>query len=229
VVNGASGARYCRSIGVAAAKIVVIPQVSAVVPASREELDRRSLSEGGRTLLYVGQLVPRKGVDLLMRAMANADRPLRLRVVGNGSELGQLRTLSVALTVDVEFIDWIADPAQLRLEYLAADYFVLPTLADEWGLVVVEALSQGTPVLGSTYSDAVVELVVDGLNGFTFRPDDAGQLAAAITKAADLDPAAWVLASAEAARSVGNITASRTAERFQAVILGPTRSTKIGS
>ena len=48
---------------------------------------------------------------------------------------------------------------------------VFPTLADEWGLVVNEALAAGVPVLGSLYSQAVEELVRDGENGWTFRPD----------------------------------------------------------
>ena len=60
---------------------------------------------------------------------------------------------------------------------------VLPTLADEWGVVVNEAMSAGLPVLGSVYSQAVEELVEDGHTGWTFAPDRPESLDAALTSA----------------------------------------------
>ena len=218
IVNGESGASYCMSIGVASKRIVVIPQVSAIAPASQQELGERGPSSGTRTLLYVGQLVPRKGVDLLIRAIAKTPHSLHLRIIGSGPELERLEALSTTLSVDADFVPWIDDMSQLRKEYLAADYFVLPSLADEWGLVVVEALSQGTPVLGSDYAQAVTELVTSGQNGFVFSPNDPGQFAAALTDAAALDPPAWRRSSAAAARSVREITPTQVAERFRAVL-----------
>jgi hypothetical protein len=226
IVNGASGARYCRSIGVGSTKIVVVPQVSAVVAASAADLEKRHRSIDTTRLLYVGQLIPRKGVDLLIRALAAANLPCTLRVVGAGPELEAVRELSERLHVAVEFVDWIHDPAQLQLEYRAADFFVLPTLVDEWGLVIVEALSQGTPVLGSVYSDAVAELVVEGQNGFTFAPDDATSLSAALAGAAALDADRWRLASAAAAGSVAAVTVAQVAEQFRAVIAGDSPAMK---
>jgi glycosyltransferase involved in cell wall biosynthesis len=220
VVNGSSGARYLGSLGVAADRVVVIPQVSAIEPITADELKTRKLGDGPTSLLYVGQLVQRKGVDLLIRAIADAPQSFRLRVIGDGVELDRLKALSRDLSVTAEFIGWIEDPAELRLEYLAADFFVLPTLVDEWGLVVVEALSQGTPVLGSTYSDAVVELVTDGSSGFTFAPDDTAQFAATLARAAAVDAADWRKLSGAAARSAAAITVPLTAERFRAVIRG---------
>jgi hypothetical protein len=58
-----------------------------------------------------------------------------------------------------------------------------PTLADEWGLVVVEAMASGLPVLGSMYSQAVEDLVAAGQTGWLFRPDNASEVKAAISKA----------------------------------------------
>jgi len=221
IVNGESGARYCRSIGVAAKKIVVIPQVSAILAASPKELAERLPRAEIRTVLYVGQLVPRKGVDLLIRAVAKTSPTLHLRIIGSGPELERLKDLSSEHAVSADFVDWIDDPADLRREYLAADYFVLPSLADEWGLVVVEALSQGTPVLGSAYAQAAIERVKPGQNGFLFSPDDAQQFIAALTEVATLGPQEWRRASAAAAESVSEITPAQIAERFRAVIGGP--------
>jgi glycosyltransferase involved in cell wall biosynthesis len=220
IVNGASGARYCESIGVAADKIVVIPQVSAIPAASQKELDKRRPRREMRTVLYVGRLVSLKGVDLLIHAVAKTPHPLHLRIIGSGPELDRLKSLSSELAVSADFVDWIDDLVDLRREYLAADYFVLPSLADEWGLVVVEALSQGTPVLGSVYAQAAIELVKPGQNGFLFSPDDAQQFTAALTDAATLGPEEWRRASAAAARSVDEITPAQIAELFHAVIVG---------
>jgi glycosyltransferase involved in cell wall biosynthesis len=221
IVNGPSGARYCEALGASAGKIAVIPQVSAIGGATAAELKDRRRSDGPPILLYVGQLVPRKGVDLLINAVAAAAHPLHLRIIGSGSQLAELKDQSNALGTSTHFVDWIAEPEDLRSEYLRADYFVLPSLADEWGLVVVEALSQGTPVVGSIYSEAVASLIAPGVNGFSFAPDDPGQFALALDNAAELDADEWCRASTAAANSVQKITVATTAERFRAVIAGP--------
>lgn len=218
IVNGESGARYCRSIGVASKRIVVIPQVSAIVPASQEELDNRRPSAGTPTLLYVGQLVPRKGVDLLIRAVSATPHSLHIRIIGSGPELDRLMSMTAALAVSAEFVDWIDDPAQLRKEYLAADFFVLPSLADEWGLVVVEALSQGTPVLGSEFAQAVTELVTPGQNGLAFRPDEPADLVQTLDIVTRQEPAEWQRWSQAASRSVAQLTPASVARRFAAVV-----------
>ena len=56
--------------------------------------------------------------------------------------------------------------------YGSCDIFVFPTLADDWGVAVNEAMAASLPVLGSVYSQAVEELVRDGVNGWVSRPDD---------------------------------------------------------
>jgi glycosyltransferase involved in cell wall biosynthesis len=221
IVNGASGARYCESIGVANKNIVVIPQVSAIARASQQEVDARRPSAGKRTVLYVGQLVPRKGIDLLIRAVAQAAHPLHLRIIGSGAEHERLKSLSTALSVDVDFTPWIDNVAQLREEYLAADYFVLPSLSDEWGLVVVEALSLGTPVLGSEYAQAVTELVTADENGLRFRPDVPAEIANALELAGKQEAADWQRWSRASYASATDLTPAKIAQQFVAVVHGP--------
>jgi glycosyltransferase involved in cell wall biosynthesis len=67
--------------------------------------------------------------------------------------------------------------------YSQGGILAFPTLADEWGLVVVEAMASGLPVLGSVYSQAVEDLVVARETGWTFRPDNGGEVTAAICEA----------------------------------------------
>jgi glycosyltransferase involved in cell wall biosynthesis len=68
---------------------------------------------------------------------------------------------------------------------MQADIFVLPTFEDEWGVVVNEAMTAARPVLGSVYSQAVEELVVDGMTGWRFRPDCPSELDAVLTRVLD--------------------------------------------
>lgn len=98
---------------------------------------------------FVGQLVDRKNVQLLIRAMARLDSgSLRLNVVGTGSQRDRLRALVERLNVDVVFHGVLSNsevPAFLALQ----DCLVLPSKFDGWGAVVNESLSVGTPVLVS--------------------------------------------------------------------------------
>jgi glycosyltransferase involved in cell wall biosynthesis len=102
--------------------------------------------------------------------------------------------------------------------YRQAGVLVFPTLADEWGLVVVEAMAAGLPVLGSLYSQAVEDLVTDGLNGWTFRPDDSVSLLSALDRAlltsgAELDQMGW-----EARNRVRNMTPRVMMQQVMAAI-----------
>jgi glycosyltransferase involved in cell wall biosynthesis len=71
--------------------------------------------------------------------------------------------------------------------FAAAGIFVLPTLADDWAVVVQEALAAGLPILGSIYSAAVADLIADGENGWRFAPDDAESVHAALNRALTTD------------------------------------------
>jgi glycosyltransferase involved in cell wall biosynthesis len=63
-----------------------------------------------------------------------------------------------------------------------ADALFFPTMQDEWGLVVNEALVQGLPVLGSRAAESVVEFIRDDVNGYTFDPGSSHEMREAIVK-----------------------------------------------
>jgi glycosyltransferase involved in cell wall biosynthesis len=108
-------------------------------------------------LLYVGRLVPYKGLELLLRALDAGLRSceMRLRVVGSGNTAyGQFcRQLVKSLNLGraVEFIPVVARPNLLRL-YQQADVFCFPTLCDTYGVALLEAMSCGCPVVTSDTS-----------------------------------------------------------------------------
>ncbi|MBD0318981.1 MAG: glycosyltransferase family 4 protein [Gemmatimonadetes bacterium] len=139
-------------------------------------------------LLFMGRLVERKGVHLLLEALSILvpDRRPLLRVVGDGPERARLQELAgrLRLAGDVVFHGFVS--TEEKAERLAGcDAFVLPAVIDAkgdtegLGVVLLEAMTYGKPVIASA-AGGIVDIVRDGRNGFLVPPGDAGALAAAI-------------------------------------------------
>ncbi|MBR4456796.1 MAG: glycosyltransferase family 4 protein [Solobacterium sp.] len=141
----------------------------------------RSPKEG--ELLFVGSLAERKGVDLLIRAIAKLGMNVHLTVAGNGSEAEQraLEALAESLGVSglVEFTGYLEGDALYR-RYAEASIFVLPTREDCFGLVLLEAYAAGVPIVSSIYADGAYDIVQDGINGKLADPYSTSQFAGAI-------------------------------------------------
>jgi glycosyltransferase involved in cell wall biosynthesis len=102
----------------------------------------------------------------------------------------------------------------LPVWYGRAGILVFPTLADEWGLVVNEALAAGVPVLGSVHSPAVLELIREGVNGWTFVPESAAAIAESLEGVLDR-PATQIREMRNAAReSIRYLTETAAAARI---------------
>ena len=131
-------------------------------------------------ILCVAHLYPRKDVATLLRAMALLRQPARLRVVGGGPELERLREAAhragpagrVVLTGHVPL-------AILAAEYHHAQVFCLPSRQEAFGIVLLEAMAAGLPIVAAGAA-AVPELIRDGENGRLFPAGDAAALAAAL-------------------------------------------------
>lgn len=124
----------------------------------------------GLTFLYLGQLIPRKGIMELVSAWKVAAlEDATLMLVGDGSQRDEIETYirqnnltNVKLTGAVNYDD-------LGPYYKAADCFIIPTLEDNWSLVVPEAMAAGLPIACSIYNGCHPELVKPE-NGWTFDP-----------------------------------------------------------
>jgi len=129
-------------------------------------------------LLFVGREFDRKGLDLVLQAMARIDEPrLKLLVAGSANRAIQRKyeRLARELAVEVCFAGRQADMARI---YAAADIFVLPSLYEAFPMAVLEAAASGMPILGSR-TNGISDVLVDGHNGFYVRRD-AGDIAARI-------------------------------------------------
>jgi len=145
--------------------------------------------EPGEVPLFVaaGQLIPRKGVDLLLKAIERYVRaygPCRLQIVGDGPERSKLERQARDLGVadHVEFLGEVPH-AEMIAMLRSCDLLVFPTLYDLVGRVVVEALAVGTPVAASSRSGAAHTLVRDGENGVVMDPCSPADVAAALRRA----------------------------------------------
>lgn len=131
--------------------------------------------------LFVGGVIPRKGLHLLLEActmlQAQGYRDYTLLVVGDGPQRQELEAFSKDHNL-ADCVQWVGrvDYGRLGDYFHSADVFVLPTLEDTWGMVVLEAMVLGKPVLCSKQAGAA-ELVVEGENGYCFDPQDPEKLA----------------------------------------------------
>jgi glycosyltransferase involved in cell wall biosynthesis len=145
-------------------------------------------------VLFVGQLVRGKGVDVLLHALARGRSGARLLVVGEGAQGDELRGLAASLGIAprVTFAGLIP-PEGLGALYRRARCLVLPSRSPEtFGLVGIEAMSHGLPVIASD-AGGVREWLSPGVSGIAVPPGDAGALAGAIDRLAGDDQLAQVL------------------------------------
>jgi glycosyltransferase involved in cell wall biosynthesis len=159
------------------------------------------------TILYVGRLVPQKGVDVLLRAfgaVVRRHRACQLIIAGDGQQRLYLQRLARFLGVSqrVEFLTW-QTPEQLARLYRTATVTAVPSLYEPFGLVALEAMASGCPVVVSRVG-GLGEIVEDGVSGLAVEPADHLDLASAL---------AAVLSQARLSDTIGR-GARRRAERF---------------
>ncbi|HWS15089.1 MAG TPA: glycosyltransferase, partial [Candidatus Methylomirabilis sp.] len=145
-----------------------------VSEGEREAAARLRERLGGRFLLFVGRLVPYKGLETLVRA---ADRiPCAIAVIGTGPLDAALRKEIAARGLEdkVRLLGRVDD---LRPYYLGCDFFVLPSIntLEGFGIVQIEAMALGKPMVSSDLPSGVTYVNVHGETGLQFHVgDDAG-------------------------------------------------------
>ncbi len=141
---------------------------------------------GELRVLAVGRLVPKKGFNVLLEALARIRAPWTLRIVGDGPDGASLRALAHSLGIGTR-ITWHggASHAELPALYAAAHLVAVPSVVDEAGdrdglpNVLLEALACERPVVASR-AGAIESAIVHGVTGLLVPPGDADALAAAI-------------------------------------------------
>lgn len=167
---------------------------------------------------YIGQLIARKGLDILLRAFAvlrvQGERPSRLVIVGNGDQRATLETLSHSLGISerVSFLGYRTD----RLEILKGfDVFVLPSRLEGVPRCLMEAMAARIPVVASDIPGSR-DLVISGETGLLFPLDDVATLTTMLSKVAK-EPLRSQLATAGRERVLSDYSATTMARRYAEV------------
>lgn len=134
-------------------------------------------------IVFVGRLIYKKGVDILLEAFKHVvgDIPCQLVIAGDGPERGKLEQQATQLGVRgrVCFVGF-QQPKELPRWYCAADLFVLPSRTEPWGVVVMEALACGLPVVVTRLVGCYPDVINDDQVGRVIPSEDSSSLAEAI-------------------------------------------------
>jgi len=192
-----------------AAALVLTPAVDPTLGSDALDLGL----EGGKILLSVGRLVPRKGFDRLIRLLPELRKAcgdVRLVIAGDGPEEDRLRQAAVRDGVDA-YVRFLIAPESMTLAslYEGADVFALAVLRSDddvegFGIVLLEAALFELPVV-STRVGGIPEAVQDGTTGLLVDPDSDGELFEALKR---------VLNDAELAKRLGEAGRARVLRDF---------------
>lgn len=214
IINGAGGVRYLRQLGVSPSSMFRAPYTTDLGPFLALPTERQARTR--HRLLYSGSLTHRKGLLLFLPvlsewAVRNPQRQVELIVAGHGPLSPEISCFHGPQNLELKLLGPVPYN-QVADVYHDGGILIFPTLADEWGMVVTEAMASGVPVLGSLYSQAVEELVKDGGNGWTFRPDQPEEMYVALDRALNAPYDAVNQMAIRARAAAREITPSAVAE-----------------
>ena len=192
VVPGKSSFAYLRTLGASEQVIFTAPNaVDNTFFATQAEDARAHATEfreklklPSRFILFVGRLVPEKGVFDLLEAYAKLESGLRSEVglvfAGDGVSREELSRQAKRIRPGMICFPGFTQREDLAGLYALAETLVLPTHSDPWGLVVNEAMACGLPIIVSSVAGCSADLVEDGCNGYVVPPRDSEKLSVAI-------------------------------------------------
>jgi glycosyltransferase involved in cell wall biosynthesis len=180
---GQSSTEYLLSLGVARDRILELQNTAderhfASPAPARFDLRPRPV------LLYVGQFIARKGVELFLKAAAVLEQQgleFSLLLVGSGRDKSSAEKLARELHLRSVHFHPPQTPAEMPGVYRSADVLIFPTLEDPWGLVANEAILSELPVLCSKYAGCAQELFPPAS---IFDPDNAHEFVQKLREAA---------------------------------------------
>jgi glycosyltransferase involved in cell wall biosynthesis len=218
---------YCGPLSVLP-QFGVDPSLFAPADERRKTEDERSAHRNGRDGLssvarrpssfvvgYLGRLVPQKGVLDLVEALPGLPPHMHLRLIGDGGLRPQIvaRAAELGVRERVELLEWRSDvPAELRrIDALALPSHTTPTWKEQFGRVLIEAMSCGVPVVGSS-SGEIPRVIGDG--GLIYPEGDIPALTAALRRLVETPGLGSELGRRGRARVLEHYTQAALAQRY---------------
>lgn len=217
--NGPSCKRYLEGIGFTQDQLFHFPYCIDVDKTYKGP--QRFNDDQHRHLIYTGAISSRKGIvpfieSLVSYLNANPSCNVTLSIAGNGPLQDEVKkTQSDQLTIKLL---GNCDSDEVSAAYQAADICAYPTFGDEWGLVPIEAMASGLPVLGSILAQSVEATVVDNVNGWRFDPREKASMVDAIGQALRATSSELQSMSTAARESVQDLTPQVSASKFCGLI-----------
>ena len=145
-------------------------------------VDKNLRSKNEFTVLFVGNVNPEKGVYVLLEAIKKTNIK-NIKVIFNGAIPKYFKSIfdNKVKELDNKNINFVLSPGNPINNYAAASVFVLPSIHESFGLVVLEAMSASLPVIISDMVGAK-DCVKDGVNGFVFKSGNSDELAQILCK-----------------------------------------------
>ena len=180
IVSGEKTKEYVCHYGAKKDKVCIVPFTSLKksdildLPLSNDEKcvlkEKLKMSVDKIYLLFVGQIIERKGVDILNEIAEQLSDDYCVMVAG-GTKENYLDTFNCQPSERISFLGFL-QKEELKEYYEAVDIFIFPTREDIWGLVINEAMSYGLPIITTNACIAGIELLKNGYNGYLVRTDD---------------------------------------------------------
>jgi glycosyltransferase involved in cell wall biosynthesis len=223
---GTRQARYLGSYSVTEDRMVVAQMtvdVRAIRQFSRQDREgtrkttRMNWATGAdeRLILYVGRLEPYKGIEVLLSAFGYVMEDLgglRLVIVGDGSLRPSVESFAARAKNRIIYLERLFGYDVLRA-YIAADFLVLPSLSESWGLVINEAMASSLPVIVSDQVGCLDDLVRHGETGLVVGAGNVSELASAMRQLAQ-DSSARIRMGRAAENLISNWTVENEAQKI---------------
>ena len=199
-------------LGISTERLVYLPNAVSLpvqILGQREEARQQlGVAAEEKIIIAIGRLSPEKGLDILLAAFARqfvSDRGVRLILVGDGSEMAELKLLASRLDI-AEQVVFAGFSADVACYYAAADLFVMSSHTEGFPMALLEAMAWGLPVLASAVG-GIPDIVHEGKDGCLVPPGNEEQLAAVMGN---------LLNDRELAARLGQIARQTITERFAA-------------
>jgi glycosyltransferase involved in cell wall biosynthesis len=201
-------------------KIIDEKRISVIPFAVDTDVFKPSLTSSGNDgleILYSGSLYPLKGVDYLIRAMANVNKhglKARLTIVGEGQQKEDLMALTRKLGISRSVMfEGVVPYADMPKYYKQCDVFCFPTLGEPFGEAVIEAMACGKPVI-ATNVGGPSEIIQDKVDGILVPPSNPEAIAQQIIRLIDDRNEAHMLGERARETAVNRFSWSTVAEKY---------------